>query len=87
MVRVEGLKNIADGIYFLKKYEYDNGEKTLVTKFTLKKSTANGIELFENSKDITKLLRSIEIKKNNEIFLWLIPSRIGLRYFAYTCSE
>ena len=26
MVRVEGLKNI-DGIYFLKKYEYDNGEK------------------------------------------------------------
>ena len=46
-----------------------------------------GIELFENSKDITKLLRSIEIKKNNEIFLWLIPSRIGLRYFAYTCSE
>jgi hypothetical protein len=86
MTRIEGLKNISDGKYFLKKRCFQEGEIKMIVKFILIKKK-DKLELWKDETDVTETLKSIEIKKNNEIFIWIKPSKIGVRYFAHHCIE
>jgi hypothetical protein len=77
---IEGIENIENGNYFLKRYSFIKGIKTETVRYKIIKNNKNIIIKDVDNNDISDKLRRIEIKKNNEVLMWINPSRLGLMF-------
>lgn len=77
---IEGLKHIQDGEFYLIRYSFVNGKKEEIARYKMFKYNKEITIKTLEKENISHKIRYIEIKKNDEVIMWINPSRFGLLY-------
>ena len=77
-MQIQGLKYAPSGTFKVIRYVTYDDERLTISTYTMKRC-GNTFKLFSSeNKDISETVDHIEFKNDNQLLLWIKPSRLGL---------